>query len=247
MSKKITLSLSDKNRPNLSALFSSYMKNRKKTGRLVRFGDMLIDVDDEDTAALLDYWDSVFPGWDEERPDDECEFIFPGKTLNPRGDKKGKRRNDPYKEYWSQEEREERWSRNLMGKSTGKKKHKRHGKSSRARYVDITEPMVGFIGDDDYEYDRLKDDDVVNPKVIFYPDYHNVDDKIAFRTVSEFNDFCEENDYFVPAYIANDLFYRNENHCCLNPVSEKRGILEIIGEGSYGELFYEVCEPDELQ
>lgn len=238
MSKKITLSLSDKNRPNLSALFQSYMKNRKSSRRLVNLGGMLIDMDDEEYSAMVDYWDSVFPGWDKEgtypSEDDysDEEFIFPGRTLNnTKAGKKGKRKNDPYKEYWKQEEREERWARNLMGKSTGKTKHKRHGRTSRARIIDIN----------DYEYDEI-----TPPKVIFYPDYHDQTDKMCFRNIMEFNDFCEENGYSVPAYVVSDLVYRTENHCCLDPMLEERGELSIVGEGSYGELFYEVCKPEEL-
>lgn len=257
MSKKITLSLSDKNRPNLLLLFSSYMRNRRleRSRRRKRNlgGGILVDVDDAEYAEILDYWDNMFPGWDDEEDDypreEDYDVIYPIKSdKSKRGGRREK--EDVYRQYWDQKEREERWARNLMGKSSGKKKHKRHGKNSRARVIDIRKPMDGFISDDEYNLDDIhyeKYDDISNAKIIFYPDYHVSDDKICFRTVLEFSDFCEENGYFVPGYVVDDMVYRGENHCCLNPAAKSKGILEILSEASYGEMFYEVCNPEELQ
>lgn len=232
MSKKIKLILSDKNKPDLSSLFRDYIKNRKALPRRRRnLGcGIIVDEDDAEYADILSYWDSQFPGWDDDPPmeDDECDVVFPTK---------GKR--DPYTEFWDKDSRSSK---------KGKKKHKRHGKSSKAKLVDIHKPYDGFI-DDEIDYEPYYENNDLNPsgcRIFFYNDYHDKSDAIIFTSLMEFDEFCERNGYFVPGYVQDDLMYRSESHCCLMPLAEQRGVLEIMSESSWGELFYEACDESEL-
>lgn len=204
--------LSDRNRPDLVGLFGSYMRNKKST----RSG-YPIDLSDCEYEELRDYWNKMFPGFDDDEYEysDGCEIVFPPQ----RSSRKQSRSLDGF-------------GRN------GKKRHKRHGRGSRARMIDIRTPYYGE------EEDGYLDGG--QPKVIFYRDYHDKFDTLEFRNMKEFSDFCEEEGYFVPGYLLADMLYRNESHCCLNPVAWSRGEMEIMCEASYGELFYEACEPEEL-
>lgn len=247
MSKKIKLVLSYKDRPDLHSLFRDYMRNApSRTHRRLRnFGNgVLIDMDDQEYADIVAYWNAC--GWGEiPDEDDEC-IIYPPMKPNTKRDNKRDKKKDVYTEYWNQEEREERWNRNLTGRYGKREKKKHRKRSSRARIVDINEPVDGFIGDDynldDIHYDRCDD----GKKIVFYFDYHDKFDCTVFSDLLEFSDFCERSGYFVPSYIQDDIIYRNESHCCLNPLAKERGILEVMSEGSYGEMFYEACEESEL-
>lgn len=248
MSKeKIRIELGGVNRPNLVELFHEHLRNKKNVS-YSRRGGMASLMDEY--RELCDYWDRMYPGWDDEPDADAC-VVFPmvgddGVTHIPsrRGKGNSKKRRDPYNEFW-QMEREESW---YNGKRGSKKPHRK--KKSRARLVDINKPMDGYIGEDDFSFDDISfggshssDDDV---RVFYYPDYHVKDDCVEFNSLLDFCDFCERNGFFVPGYVQDDLIYRKESHCCLNPIPYKKGVAEIAAEASYGELFYEVCEPSEL-
>jgi len=234
MSKKIKIDIPNKVKPNLISLFHEYLSHKAKEPTYSSYEDW----DDYDDMAA--YWDKVFPGWDDEL-DDDSDVVFPLKDnsvliLNPKG--KGKKR-DPFQDFWSQEDREE----SFFNGGKGKMKHK---KGKKARILDINAPYSG--NEDDYNLDDigLDDENTEYKEIWFYPDYHCKDDKLEFNSIKEFSDYCGNQGYFVPKEVINDLAWRYESHCCLCPESERIGLLEIMAEHSYGEMFYEACEEQEL-
>ena len=172
--------------------------------------------------------------------DDDVDIVYPlgGAVLNS---KKRKGKKDVYSTYWTQEDREDKWSKKV--------KHK-HKKGKKSRVIDITQPYSGDEDDFDFngiDIDFTTDDyDDEQKEIWFYPDYHDKDDRLEFNTLKEFSDYCESMGYWVSKEVANEISWRYETHCCLDPDSEKQGLLEIITEHSYGELFYEVCKEEEL-
>lgn len=171
---------------------------------------------------MYGYWDD--DEWDDDDDDDFDDVVYP---------------IDEWDNYYNQLEREESFS-------NGKKKHKkRKKKSSRARVVDFND----YDSNDDYSsddyYSSFYDDNVI--KIIFYNDYHNEFDSFEFNSLKEFNDFCAKNGYYVPPEVEEDILYRKECHCCINPRSERLGSLEVIGESSYSNMYYVACEPEELE
>ena len=244
MSKKIKINIPNKVKPNLISLFHEYLSRKAKEPT---YNSSYEDWDDYDDMAA--YWDRVFPGWDDDL-DDESDVVFPPRNnsiliLKPKGNGKGKKK-DPLQDFWSQEEREE----SCFNGGKGKMKHK---KGRKAKILDINAPYSGYEDDpiecslDDIGFDATSyDDDTEFKEIWFYPDYHCKDDKLEFNSIKEFNDYCENQGYFVPREVVNDLAWRYESHCCLCPESEKLGLLEIMCEHSYGEMFYEACEEQEL-
>jgi hypothetical protein len=240
MSKKIKIDIPNKVKPNLISLFHEYLSRKAKEPIHSSYEDW----DDYDDMAA--YWDRVFPGWDDDI-DDESDVVFPLKNndvliLNPKGKGKGKKK-DPFQDFWSQEEREESFYKGGKGKM-------KHKKGKKAKMIDINAPYSGY--EDEYNLDDIglacssNEDDTEYKEIWFYPDYHCKDDKLEFNSIKEFNDYCESQGYFVSREVANDLAWRYESHCCLCPESEKIGLLEIMAEHSYGEMFFEACDEQEL-
>lgn len=244
MSKKIEINIPNKVKPNLISLFHKYLSRKAKEPTYRSYEDW----DDyyDDMAA---YWDRVFPGWDDDL-DDDSDVVFPPMNngvliLKPKGKRKGKKK-DPFKDFWSQEDREESFSKGGKGKM-------KHKKGKKARIVGIHAPYSGYEDDPtEYNLDDIgfeyssNDEDTEHKEIWFYPDYHCKDDRLEFNSIKEFSDYCENQGYFVSREVANDLAWRYESHCCLCPESEKVGLLEIMSEHSYGEMFYEACEEHEL-
>lgn len=192
MSKRIKI-IFDSNRPNLSKLFHSYLLHKYESSKHSSYSD------DEDEYAR--YWDSVFPGWDDDSSydsyDEDGIFIFPSHSH--------------------------------------RSKHINKGKKKKYNY------------DDDFNDVEVIDGSDSSSKVIFfYYDYHYKDERLEFNSLKDFNDFCLGMGYEVPKYVSDDLAYRSESHCCLNPLSVSKGDLEIMSEDSYGNLFYEACDVSEL-
>lgn len=190
MSKRIKI-IFDSNRPNLSELFHSYLLHKYESSKHSSHSD------DEDEYAR--YWDSVFPGWDDDSSyDEDGMFIFPSGSHRPRHFNKSKKKSSRY-------------------------------------------------GDDDIDdVDVINDNDGSGKVIWFYYDYHYKDERLEFNSLKDFNDFCLGMGYDVPKYVGDDLAYRSESHCCLNPLSVSKGDLEIMSEDSYGNLFYEACDVSEL-
>ena len=244
MSKKIKINIPNKIKPNLISLFHEYLSRKAKEPSHTTNYDEWDDYDD-----MAAYWDRVFPGWDDDL-DDDSDVVFPPRNngvliLNPKGKRKGKKK-DPFQDFWSQEDREESFFKGGKGKM-------KHKKGKKARILDINAPYSGYEDDpteynlDDIGFEYSSNDENTEYKEIwFYPDYHCKDDKLEFNSIKEFSDYCENQGYFVSREVANELAWRYESHCCLCPESEKVGLLEIMSEHSYGEMFYEACEEHEL-
>ena len=210
MSRKIKISISN-NRPNLSLLFHQYIDRKSKE---VKIPYRYEDDDDYDYESMAEYWDKVFPGWD-----DDGESLYP-LVREGLGGKRSKRG------------------------SRGKMKHRRNKKGKKLFDIDV--PYSGYE-DDPTEYgDDYDDGDYQSKTIWFYPDYHDKDDKLEFNSLKSFDKYCSKMGYNVPSYVANDIIYRSESHCCLNTLSEKDGILEIMSAHSYGEMFYDACDTSEL-
>lgn len=146
----------------------------------------------------------------------------------------------------------------------GSKRHRRFrkGRNVRSRDVDLDEP---FSGEEEcyYEYDHdkdeftpvrqydddgnLDDDGVFGGKEIyFYYDYHDKEHRETFHTLEGFEEYCEDMGYDVSDTVMNRIVFNRVSHVCLNPVALEYGHSELIAEDSYGTLFYEACESDEL-
>jgi hypothetical protein len=189
----------------------------------------------------------MFPGWDDSL-DDDGDVVFPPSNvivMKPRKGKKCKDKNTAYDAFW-QLEREEAWGK----KGRRGNKHK-HSKGKKGKIFNISVP---YSGDEDnpreYDFDDIRldteDYEPSSKEIWFYPDYHCKDDRLEFNSLKEFSDYCESMGYFVDKKVAEDISWRYESHCCLNPESEKIGLLEIMTEHSYGDMFYEACEEAEL-
>ena len=241
MSKKINITVPNKVRPNLIVLFHEYLSRKAKEPRRSNREEYIWGEDEyEDMAA---YWDQMFPGWDEDL-DDDGDVVFPPSNviyMKPKKGKNGKDKKTAYDVFW-QQEREEAW---------GKKGKHKHSKGKKGKIFDISVP---YSGDEDnpteYDFDdiRLETEgyEPESKEIWFYPDYHCKDDRLEFNSLKEFNDYCESMGYFVDKKVAEDISWRYESHCCLNPESERVGLLEIMSEHSYGSLFYDACEEVEL-
>lgn len=155
----------------------------------------------------------------------------------------------------------------------GKKKHKHRskGKGKKNKIEDLNVPYSGWeedpdiVGDgtnfhdfhdylnktknrrDSWENDideRERFDD--HAIIWYYPNYANKDDRLEFNSLKDFDDFCADEGFVVPPYIAEEIAYRPISHVCLRPDARERGIYEIFAAESYADMAYEVCDVTEL-
>jgi hypothetical protein len=120
---------------------------------------------------------------------------------------------------------------------------KKKGKGSEDMF-DITRPYSqGFIDETDLPEEEVESS--VAQYIWFYPDYKDKTDKLEFNSLKDFDDFCAKNEFLVPPYVGERIAYRPVSHVCLNPGAKERGVDEIMGAESYGDMYYEACE--ELQ
>jgi hypothetical protein len=277
MSKKISLIVPGKVRPNIIPLFKSWVKRRveeekKKWDdytRNHRYGYLLYDdygdEYEEEMEQLRRFYGGCFPrsgsnsfiddddddddDWDDENWNeyddyyvgDDGEIIFPNAgtsqadpdtTLRPGQMRRSAQDMDDY------------WNKMSKFNEKGKKKHTKHrGKRGKggAKVIDINTPYSSNYIDDTETGDALE-----NNKIYFYEDYHNKYDRIEFNNLFEFDQYCKELGLSVPAYVAEQIAYSPINHCCLNPTAKEQGVLEVMREETYGEMFYEACETSEL-
>ena len=239
MSKKIQIPLINL-RSRLIDLFHSYMENYYKTHKRSNshcrsIYEWMEDMDDDE----IEYWRSqgfIFADDDYANYyEDDCDVIWPPSHTSSK--KKDKHKKDAYDLFWE-------------GQGRHKKKHKRGNKH--ARLIDLNQPFSGEEENprevDDYvDYEEIDDNGISNGKEIYYyPDYHDKENRLEFETLDGFNDFCAENGYVVPEHIAHEIIYRRVSHTCLRPDAREYGRYEIMAEDSYGTMFYEVCEANEL-
>ena len=183
MSNKVSLIISDKERPNLISLFKSYVKRRvkeeaEKWERYYRErpyrGYSIYDDDyDEDMArlrrfygmdALVDeYWDDdddddeddiEFSEYDYE-VDDDGTIVFPPQSGN-KGSEDVTLRPGQYRR--SAQDMDDYWNKMAKFNSNGKHKHVKHrGKRGNKHKRDINEPYNANFIDDGFEYFGNKD------------------------------------------------------------------------------------------
>ena len=200
MSKKITINISNKLRPNLSKLFHTY---------IIRKSSEYNEVDEY--AEMMELWDRLFPGWDEDLNDDEICVVD-----------------------------------NIKDKSRRNKR--KHKKNKRGRHKSVGIPFDGWNDeDDDIDYDyTISDYDDGHKEIWFYNDYHDKSDRVCFTSLDEFSEYCDSMGYYIPSNVSKELSYRYESHCCLNQEYKQVGILQILTGHSYGDMFYEACDSNEL-
>lgn len=204
MSKRISV-LINNIRPSLGILFREYLHRKSLEKKSVKYDEDYYD-------EVAEYWDKVFPGWDDEPSSCDGELVYP-----------------------------------LLGSKRGKKgKHKRGNKRKHSKVIDLDVPYSGYEGSPTEVDDEYDDNDYQSKVIWFYPDYHYKDDRLEFNSLKSFDKYCSENGYHVPKYVEYDIVYRSESHCCLSPSAEKEGLLEIMSEDSYGDMFYEACDASEL-
>lgn len=275
MSKKISLIVPGKVRPNIIPLFKSWVKRRveeeKKKWedytRNHRYGYLLYDdygdEYEDEMEQLRRFYGGCFPrsgsnsfiddedddDWDDEDWNeyddyyvgDDGEIIFPSAGTSQSSDNDTTLR--PGQMRRSAQDMDDYWNKMSKFNEKGKHKHTKHrgSRGKKAKVVDINEPYNSNYIDDTETGDALE-----NNKIYFYEDYHNKYDRIEFNNLFEFDQYCKELGLSVPAYVAEQIAYSPINHCCLNPTAKEQGVLEVMREETYGEMFYEACETSEL-
>ena len=270
MSKKISLIVPGKVRPNIIPLFKSWVKRRveeeKKKWedytRNHRYGYLLYDdYGDEyqdEMEQLRRFYGGCFPrsggnsfiddddddDWDEYDDyyvGDDGEIIFPSAGTSQSSDNDTTLR--PGQMRRSAQDMDDYWNKMSKFNEKGKHKHTKHrgSRGKKAKVVDINAPYNSNYIDDTETGDALE-----NCKVYFYEDYHNKYDRIEFNNLFEFDQYCKELGFSVPEYVAEEIAYAPISHCCLNPMAKEEGVLEVMREETYGEMFYEACETSEL-
>ena len=78
--------------------------------------------------------------------------------------------------------------------------------------------------------------------IYFYPNIYDEDVRKKFNNLHEFNEFCNEKNYFMTDKTVMELMKRNTSHCCLDPDDLRCGDYVIVADNSYGALLYSVCD-----
>jgi len=248
MSKRINLRINDNSRPNLISLFKDYVRRKVSESRKSSYSgrysyDYYDDEYDYDMMQLLRMYgeyspNSCFMGED----DDDYYVDEDGVIVFPISDKDGEKTKHPGEYRRSADDMDEYWDKMSKFNERGKRKHTKH-RGSRgskgAKVIDINQPY-------DANYIDESGDALSDCIIYYYPDYHDKYSRIEFNNLAEFDEYCSANDYYVPPYAAEYIAYSPISHCCLNPIARERGVLEIMREETYGDMFYEACETSEL-
>ena len=284
MSRKFSLNIPGKERPNLLSLFHTYIvrkvkEERENWERLYRlrrkhhrsvvyddYGDEYqeemeqlrrfyggafprsggyilnpLDEDDEDEWDDDDY-DDIYTEYDDYLVGDDGEIIFPSGGVAQSANDDPDRTIRPGEYRRSRQDMDDYWSKMSKFNERGKYKHTKHRGSrgsKKAKVIDIKEPYNSNYIDNDG--DALQD-----CNIYFYEDYHDKYSRIEFNNLFEFDEYCKEMGFGVPAYVAESIAYSPISHCCLNPGAKEQGVLEVMREETYGDMFYEACETSEL-
>lgn len=262
MSKKISLNIEGKVKPNLSKLFKKFIARKdeeimSKMEEYYKIFPFLAqwDVAPEDAELILRYYGYIDINgniilnpkkrkhtlYELDDDFDDYEEIFPGSDDEEDDDDEDIYSELYPNEYWDALEQES------MGKKKGKGGKYKHSKTKKGKNkgsedsIDITKPYSqGFIDDEEDE------DGVLDKQYIyFYPDYHDKTDRLEFNSLKEFDKFCSHNEFLVPPYVGERIAYRPVSHVCLNPGAKERGVDEIMGAENYHDMFFEAGE--ELQ
>lgn len=193
--------------------------------------------EDADEWDDEDYDDEDWSEYDDYVVGDDGEIIFPNSNTSQQ-DMATTLRPGEYRR--SKEDMDDYWNKmKKFNGGGGKKKHKKHRSRHKAKTIDINQPYSGFEGQNDEE-------SVGTGIIYFYEDYHDKYDRLEFNGLVEFDEYCNQMGFFVPAYVGEQIAYSPISHCCLNPQAKEQGILEVMREETYGDMFYEACETSEL-
>ena len=241
MSKKISISIPDKIKPNLHELFHVWLTrfNLEKKNKSRNRHNPFEDYTESELLYLMSYginpydfcddYDYAYPTDDDF---DDVDYVFPsGDDFSFGGCKDGNKHRTKKKH----NHLDDGFSNYVEIKSK-KHKHKR-GKSSKK--IDIYTPYSGFEGDVDDE----SSDSVL---IWYYPNYSNKDDRLEFNSLKEFDDFCRDEGFVISPSVAEGIAYRPVSHVCLMPESRERGVYELYAADSYADMAYEVCNIEEL-
>jgi len=256
MSKKISLNIGDKNRPNLLFLFRNYIirkleEDKKKWSDYRRkhpcpsylgFDGYTDEEYYEEMEALRNYYghENMVDYYYYDDDDDDYIVTSDGVIIFPEGDNKKKGSEDTYNglrpgEYHrSAKDMDEYWDKMSKFNSKGKHKHRKH----KTKVIDIEKPYSAQYIDNNND----DENDFSSHIIYFYEDYKDKYSKIEFNNVFEFDKYCEEMGFAVPPYVGEMLSYCSISHCCLNPIAKDRGVLEVMREETYGDMYYEACE-----
>jgi hypothetical protein len=284
MSKRISLNIPGKERPNLLSIFHTYLtrkvkedKERYRTTYVSRHGrryayDDYGDEYEEEMEQLRRFYGGCFPRssgvlWDPLDPDDEDEWddedwseyddyyvgddgeiVFPNSDTSQSNTTPVQDDDDPDRtlrpgEYRrSAQDMDDYWNKMSKFNEKGKYKHTKHrgcrgGK--KAKTIDINTPYNENYIDD-------SGDAPAETTIYFYEDYHDKYSRVEFNTLYDFDEYCKEMGFAVPPYVGEQIAYAPISHCCLNPIAKDHGVLEIMREETYGDMFYEACETNEL-
>lgn len=91
--------------------------------------------------------------------------------------------------------------------------------------------------DNDAQVDRCRE----KKKIIFYRKLNNTADTYEFDSLEDFSDWVDENNIYVRDYVAMDLAYSDESHCCLDPECCEP---VLIAERTYEDLVYYITGGD---
>lgn len=81
--------------------------------------------------------------------------------------------------------------------------------------------------------------------VYFYNDINDPDNSCeTFYSLAEFDQFLEDNGIIVSELESSQIMNRPVSHCCINPLTEKSGIKELISASNFGSLQWDCATSD---
>ena len=84
--------------------------------------------------------------------------------------------------------------------------------------------------------DNLDDDDTNAFMIYYYPNFEDSDYSMLFRSLREFDDYCEHHGLKVNPDVANDIVYSDVYHCCSVEDIENPGHFNLLGSDTYNGL-----------
>lgn len=223
MSNKKIFTIDSKNKPDFKKLFKKNLESGTSSS--------VTNVNYDDDDAYNSYWDglseSLINGFSEEYSGlsvlDLKNFFFPSI---------GKKKTKQRKSIVDEEKR----------KIAKAKKVARIEKQRKERERVLEVESYDFTHSNESEWDGDFLEDSSDKKIYFYYDVTDPDRNICFKSLYEFDDFCERNGYEVDEEEVIRLMNRNVSHCCLNP--SKEGY--IISAEAYGTLWYDCVDDTEV-
>lgn len=85
-------------------------------------------------------------------------------------------------------------------------------------------------------------------RIYFYNCFDNPDDVEIFNNVYDFDEFLNAEGIEVPKECVDEIMNRDIIHCCVNPDTvSTNGMAELIVDNSYGGLYWQCSENDEME